>query len=156
MPALLIISGKRTNSLGNVAYTCVVIGKNAGSSVEGPIGTWCEIAMLSSEINGNSVSWYATNYEYVQANYNGQTYYYIAIGKPIALIEFSIDGTTYQAIEDMLWGDWLNSEYNTDKYIFGPASNINTPDGAHAIYYDISTLSKTYDVIASGHSYISQ
>lgn len=29
------------------------------------------------------------------------------------LITFTIDGTTYQAIDGMTWGEWVNSEYNT-------------------------------------------
>ena len=27
------------------------------------------------------------------------------------LITFTIDGTTYQAIKGMTWGEWINSEY---------------------------------------------
>ena len=27
------------------------------------------------------------------------------------LITFTIDGTTYQAIDGMTWGEWINSEY---------------------------------------------
>lgn len=104
--------------------------------------------------SGNTLYFYNELAALAQMNTDGQIYYYIAIGKPARLISFSIEGTTYQAIEDMAWRDWLKSEYNTDKYVFGPASNINTPDRAHAVYYDISTLSKTYDVIVAGHSYI--
>ena len=29
------------------------------------------------------------------------------------LITFTIDGTTYQAIDGMTWGEWINSKYNT-------------------------------------------
>ena len=29
------------------------------------------------------------------------------------LITFTIDGTTYQAMNGMTWGEWVNSEYNT-------------------------------------------
>lgn len=31
----------------------------------------------------------------------------------IKLISFTIDGTTYQAMNGMTWGEWVNSEYNT-------------------------------------------
>lgn len=33
------------------------------------------------------------------------------------LITFTIDGTTYQAEEGMTWAEWINSQYNVDKYI---------------------------------------
>lgn len=33
-----------------------------------------------------------------------------------AIISFTIDASTYQAEEDMTWGEWVNSEYNTDYY----------------------------------------
>lgn len=29
------------------------------------------------------------------------------------LITFTIDGTTYQAMNGMTWGEWVDSEYNT-------------------------------------------
>lgn len=32
---------------------------------------------------------------------------------PIAIIEFMIQGTTYEAEEGMTWGEWVESEYNT-------------------------------------------
>lgn len=31
----------------------------------------------------------------------------------MTLINFSIDGTTYQAEENMTWAGWCDSEYNT-------------------------------------------
>jgi hypothetical protein len=32
------------------------------------------------------------------------------------LISFTIDGVSYQAEEGMTWEDWVNSEYNVDKF----------------------------------------
>ena len=33
------------------------------------------------------------------------------------LITFTIDGTKYQAVEDMTWGEWVaDTNYNTDGY----------------------------------------
>lgn len=32
----------------------------------------------------------------------------------VSLISFTIDGTEYQAEEGMTWGEWVESEYNTD------------------------------------------
>lgn len=34
------------------------------------------------------------------------------------LISFTIDGTSYQAEEGMTWGEWVDSEYNTDGFVF--------------------------------------
>ena len=34
------------------------------------------------------------------------------------LITFTIDGSEYQAIEGMTWGEWIDSEYNTDDYYY--------------------------------------
>lgn len=36
--------------------------------------------------------------------------------KPVNLITFTIKDATYQAEEGMTWGQWVNSEYNTDGY----------------------------------------
>ena len=33
------------------------------------------------------------------------------------LITFTIDGTTYQAIDGMTWEEWVNSEYNTRSFL---------------------------------------
>ena len=35
----------------------------------------------------------------------------------VSLISFTIDGTSYQAEEGMTWGEWVESEYNTDGYL---------------------------------------
>jgi hypothetical protein len=34
----------------------------------------------------------------------------------VSLISFTIEGTTYQAVEGMTWREWVESEYNTDGY----------------------------------------
>ena len=36
-------------------------------------------------------------------------------------ISFTLFGKTYSAKENMLWGDWVESEYNIDNYYFHPA-----------------------------------
>lgn len=35
------------------------------------------------------------------------------------LISFTIDGISYQAVEGMTWGEWVESEYNNDFYTNG-------------------------------------
>ena len=34
------------------------------------------------------------------------------------MITFTIDGTTYQAIDGMTWAEWVNSEYNVNQEYF--------------------------------------
>ena len=34
------------------------------------------------------------------------------------LITFTIDGTTYQAMNGMTWREWVDSEYNTDGFVY--------------------------------------
>ena len=45
------------------------------------------------------------------------TFYYDVEMVDFALITFTIDGTEYQAEEGMTWGEWCDSEYNTDGYV---------------------------------------
>lgn len=45
-----------------------------------------------------------------------------------SLITFTIDGTSYQAEESMTWGEWVESEYNTNG--FRPTGlNVRSSDG---------------------------
>ena len=65
------------------------------------------------------------------------------------LITFTIDGTTYQAIKGMTWGEWVNSEYNTggfyaelDKKIYVYNSGNTYISGVQAT--DIIIANSTY------------
>lgn len=51
------------------------------------------------------------------------TFYYDVEMVDFALITFTIDGTEYQAEEGMTWGEWCDSEYNTDGYVIVEAYN---------------------------------
>lgn len=54
-------------------------------------------------------------------------YYYEVVS---GLIEFTIDGTTYQAVEGMTWGEWVESEYNTDGWeVYVSEGWIKKPNG---------------------------
>lgn len=46
------------------------------------------------------------------------------------LINFTIDGTAYQAEEGMTWAQWVASSYNTGGYIIYENSLVSTPNGA--------------------------
>lgn len=41
----------------------------------------------------------------------------------IKLITFTISGTTYQAINGMTWGEWVNSTYNINGYVANTTEN---------------------------------
>ena len=43
---------------------------------------------------------------------------------PVTLINFSIEGTAYQAEEGMTWGEWVASSYNTGGYYVNSFGNI--------------------------------
>ena len=51
------------------------------------------------------------------------TFYYDVEMVDFALITFTIDGTEYQAEEGMTWGEWCDSEHNTDGYVIVEAYN---------------------------------
>lgn len=46
--------------------------------------------------------------------------YHIIGGSPqadVRLINFTVDGTIYQAEDGMIWGEWVRSKYNTDGFL---------------------------------------
>ena len=47
------------------------------------------------------------------------------------VITFSIGDITYQAEENMTWGDWVNSQYNTDNYTVDEDGWIIHPDSRY-------------------------
>lgn len=44
-------------------------------------------------------------------------------GEEATLITFTIDGTEYQTEDGMTWGEWVESEYNTDGYVIATATH---------------------------------
>lgn len=49
------------------------------------------------------------------------------------LITFTIDGTTYQAIDGMTWEEWVNSEYNVNQGYFLSSNTINSSSGMYYV-----------------------
>ena len=50
----------------------------------------------------------------------------------VRLIRFTIDGTTYLAEEGMTWGEWVDSEYNTDGFVYvADMGNISLFEGVN-------------------------
>lgn len=52
--------------------------------------------------------------------------------KLVEFISFTIDGVEYQAIEDMTWGEWVESKYNTTSAVF----NGNAPGMDYGSIYN--------------------
>ena len=73
---------------------------------------------------------------------------------PVKLITFTIDGVEYQAVENMTWGEWINSSYNTGSFYTGRNDTIYSLSGAAVLapLYGASQLSN--DIIYSGYQYI--
>ena len=69
------------------------------------------------------------------------------------LITFTIDGTTYQAIDGMTWEEWVNSEYNTRSFLLsGEGVYYKDPMIIYVAYQDISLVSKT-ETIRANYAY---
>lgn len=68
------------------------------------------------------------------------------------LISFNIDSTSYQAEEGMTWGDWVDSEYNTDGFfIDGPYIAFDA--AKFKISAGNSSFPEPTDAIISSHAY---
>ena len=72
------------------------------------------------------------------------------------LISFTISGTTYQAQEGMTWGQWVNSDYNTDGfyvdggYVVTGSGSVrlnNSPESSSSIIQENAVYT-----IGTGHS----
>lgn len=68
------------------------------------------------------------------------------------LISFTIYGDSYQAEEGMTWGEWVNSQYNTDGYYIDFDDSISNQSGSAWVgtseYYVFSQ-----DIIIEGYQY---
>lgn len=70
--------------------------------------------------------------------WTGTIVYNVELVEPPAptLITFTIDGEEYQAEEGMTWGEWVESEYNTDGFVTDPEStgnSLRTADGRRVL-----------------------
>lgn len=77
------------------------------------------------------------------------TYIYEVVINNTTLIMFTVNGTEYQAEEDMTWKEWCNSEYNTGgfKYSSGDVGDaIYTSDYKKYFIHPISEL----DLVTTG------
>ena len=69
-------------------------------------------------------------------------------------ISFEIGNNTYEADIDMVWDDWLYSDYNTDGYKKSESSeNIVNSDESKCVSLEDTTV-KSSDTISEGTKYI--
>ena len=68
---------------------------------------------LSKCENGSTLSWDAENNKVVMSgNTSDKCYVYF---DKVNIIPFTINGTEYNAVEGMTWGEWINSDYNVEE-----------------------------------------
>ena len=68
---------------------------------------------LSKCENGSTLSWDAENNKVVMSgNTSDKCYVYFV---KVNIIPFTINGTEYNAVEGMTWGEWINSDYNVEE-----------------------------------------
>ena len=77
----------------------------------------------------------------------------------MVIITFTIDGVEYQAEEGMTWGEWVDSEYNTDSYYIEntyvrPSAYEEIVDASNAAQYANTIIlnNATYRVVGAGDS----
>ena len=78
----------------------------------------------------------------------------IAIQKNlIGLITFTIGGVEYEAKEGMTWGEWVESEYNSEGYYISSASgNVFEPEADNGVGYE-GIHANQNDAIIPGRAY---
>ena len=55
-------------------------------------------------------------------------------GEEATTITFTIDGTEYQALQRMTWGEWVESDYNTDGFVIATnVRNVNSDQLFNAV-----------------------
>ena len=67
---------------------------------------------------------------------------------PVVTITFTIDGTVYTANDGMTWGEWIDSEYNTDGLII--MDGVVHKNGLDVCYgEDCMQVESAYIIIAN-------
>lgn len=77
----------------------------------------------------------------------------IHYNRPLRIISFTIGNVSYQALEGMTWGDWVNSSYNTDGF-YWDSFQIASQDGQRCVCLSNYTSVKNSDKIIDGYQYL--
>jgi hypothetical protein len=142
----------KTAEGAELAYTVTANGEAvaAGGEIlavnptDGKTGT----ATITFDIDESAIQYAGT--------YIGTATFTIAVKDvPVTTINFTIDGTPYQADAGMTWGEWLESDYNVDGYVMGEYLGI-CPEGEDWVaVFDTQTdeLVEPTDEIIADHTY---
>ena len=132
----------RTQQGAELGYTVTANGANvaAGGEIlavnpkDGKTGT----ATLTFDIDESDIKYAGT--------YTGSATFTIAVKDvPKTIINFTIDGTSYQAEEGMTWKQWVVSDYNTGNFevdgddvpVYAPGYNVVCRPDATNAWYDL-------------------
>jgi len=99
----------KTTEGAELTYTVTANGENVAAGGEilavNPADGKTGSANITFDIDESAIQYAGT--------YTGSATFTIAVKDvPVTIINFTIDGVSYQAEEDMRWGDWVNSAYN--------------------------------------------
>ena len=86
------------------------------------------ISSTGTFVKNVAATWDVTGVNGVPSGWTVETY--------PKLITFTIDNIEYQAEEGMTWGEWVNSEYNTEGYCERGGSVCNNSD-VNIMYYGV-------------------
>jgi hypothetical protein len=98
---------------------------------------------------GSTLSWDDENNKVVMSgNTSDKCYVYF---DKVNIIPFTINGTEYNAIEGMTWGEWINSDYNVeDAYGISSDGYVKFKRTDGTFYYFDSFISKDELIIENG------
>ena len=114
----LYLTGSTLCKLSNSnAFNSTPIGGYSTSA-----GTYGSIYVPASLLTSYQT---ATNWAYFSSRFVGIN----------PLITFTIGGTEYQAQEGMTWGEWVESEYNTNNFV-AEGANVYSSDKALRVFYE--------------------
>ena len=104
---------------------------------------------LSKCENGSILSWDVENNKVVMSgNTSDKCYVYF---DKVNIITFTINGTEYNAIEGMTWGEWINSDYNVeDAYRLSSDGYVIFKRTDGTFYYFDSFIPKDELIIENG------
>lgn len=74
---------------------------------------------------------------------------------PVKIITFTIDGVEYQAVENMTWGEWVDSVYNVSNFSKS-VSKIYRHNGSDAVTTSPDGWVLPEDIIQTYYSYVTQ
>lgn len=71
----------------------------------------------------------------------------------VKLISFTIDGTSYQAVDGMTWAEWVESDYNPSPNGIVSGSTYIAIGGSYVYATSSSVMVKPTDVISQSDTY---